>query len=51
MTKCDPNRNISPQDARLCPGAGATEIELAKHITSYGEVSKSISSHFAVGKT
>uniref|UniRef100_A0A8C2FDV1 T-complex protein 1 subunit theta n=1 Tax=Cyprinus carpio TaxID=7962 RepID=A0A8C2FDV1_CYPCA len=25
------------RDARLCPGAGATEIELAKHITSYGE--------------
>uniref|UniRef100_A0A673HRK9 T-complex protein 1 subunit theta n=1 Tax=Sinocyclocheilus rhinocerous TaxID=307959 RepID=A0A673HRK9_9TELE len=25
------------RDARLCPGAGATDIELAKHITSYGE--------------
>lgn len=26
------------QDKRLVPGAGATEIELAKHLTSYGEV-------------
>lgn len=31
---------FSSQDKRLLPGAGATEIELAKHITSYGEVRK-----------
>lgn len=30
----------SLQDNRLVPGAGATEIELAKQITSYGEVRK-----------
>lgn len=42
MKKCDSNKTMSPQDARLCPGAGATEIELAKHITAYGEVSISI---------
>lgn len=29
---------LVPQDKRLVPGAGATEIELAKHLTSYGEV-------------
>lgn len=28
------------QDSRLVPGAGATEIELAKRITSYGEVNE-----------
>ncbi len=27
------------KDARFVPGAGATEIELAKQLTSYGEVS------------
>ena len=27
------------RDARFVPGAGATEIELAKQLTSYGEVS------------
>lgn len=26
------------RDARFVPGAGATEIELAKQLTSYGEV-------------
>lgn len=26
------------RDSRFVPGAGATEIELAKQLTSYGEV-------------
>lgn len=29
---------VCSQDKRLVPGGGATEIELAKQITSYGEV-------------
>lgn len=29
---------VRSQDKRLVPGGGATEIELAKQITSYGEV-------------
>ena len=28
------------KDGRLIPGAGATELELAKQITSFGEVRK-----------
>lgn len=31
--------SIVLQDKRLVPGGGATEVELAKQITSYGEVS------------
>lgn len=27
------------QDGRIVPGAGATEIELARHIGTFGEVS------------
>lgn len=34
------------KDPRFVPGAGATEIELAKQLTSYGEVSVCIQAHF-----
>ena len=30
--------NALTKDGRVVPGAGATEIELAKQLTSYGEV-------------
>lgn len=32
------NKIFNLQDNRCLPGAGATEIELAKRITTYGEV-------------
>lgn len=30
------------KDSRFVPGAGATEIEMAKQLTSYGEVSRCV---------
>ena len=37
MNKIENVSEILKQDGRLVPGAGAVEVELAKHITQYSE--------------